>query len=38
VRLRKSAKIGGKTREFTTISFDLTARVGQFINTKRDQE
>jgi hypothetical protein len=33
---RKIAVFCGKTRELTTISFDLNASVGQFINAKRD--
>jgi hypothetical protein len=33
---RKFAVFRGKTRELTTISFDLNASVGQFISAKRD--
>jgi hypothetical protein len=34
---RKIAVNSGKTRELTTISFDLNAAVGQFISAKRDR-
>jgi hypothetical protein len=33
----RDATMGSKTRELTTISFDLTACVGQFISAKRDR-